>query len=676
MPAPSIGTHLGSYRIETLLGSGGMGVVYRAEDLRLGRKVALKLLASHLTEDARFRARFLAESRLAASIDHAGIVPIYEAGESDGHLYIAMRFVEGTDLGSLLHSTGPMEPQRAIDLVAQLAHALDAAHARGLVHRDVKPSNVLIAVEGADEHVYLADFGLTRHIASADGVTAGDKLVGTIDYVAPERIAGEQADGRADLYALGCVLFEALTGEVPFPRDSEVATIYAHLEDEPPRASERRPGVPAALDAVIGRAMAKDPEDRWQSGAELVSAARAALAPTADGSARAVRVGRRPRPRIVAAGVAAVLAVLALLGVLLVGRSGGGGKLAIAGTDAVAVIDPGKHSLLADIPVGSSPSQVTAGAGAVWVASTSADSVSRLDPHTRAVSQTIAVGSAPAAVAVGLGGVWAVNAFAGTMSWISPATNQVVKTVPIGNSPSGVCIAAGAVWVASPDDRTIARFDPVSASTTTIALDDKPTQLACGGGWVWATSQSSGTVTKLSTAGHGAVVRRIGVGRNPSGLAWGDGALWVTNTDDGTVSRIDGHSGVQTAVIPLGTTSGPTSVAVDGSAVWVANERAGTVARIDPAHNVVNRTLTVGNHPQGLAIVGRRALGERPRDRRATSWRDAARRANGPHRRRHADRGPPGSGPGLRRMGASAPDQRRPRGLPARRWSRGEHAGG
>ena len=153
-------------------------------------------------------------------------------------------------------------------------------------------------MEGADEHVYLADFGLTEHIATAGGVTAGDRLVGTVDYLAPERIAGEPADGRADLYSLGCVLFEALTGEVPFPRDSEVATIYAHLEDEPPRASERRPGVPVALDAVVARAMAKDPEDRWQSGAELVAAARAAL--DARRRAEPRRVRRRPRRRLVA----------------------------------------------------------------------------------------------------------------------------------------------------------------------------------------------------------------------------------------------------------------------------------------------------------------------------------------------------------------------------------------
>ena len=601
--APSVGTQLGSYRIEQLLGRGGMGVVYRAEDLRLGRKVALKLLASHLSEDERFRTRFLAESRLAASIDHAGIVPIYEAGESDGHLYIAMRYVEGTDLGSLLRRGGPLDPGRAVELIGQIGHALDAAHARGLAHRDVKPSNVLIAMEGDDEHVYLADFGLTRHIATAGGVTANNRLVGTVDYLAPERIAGEQADGRADIYSLGCVLFEALTGEVPFPRDSEVATIYAHLEEEPPRPSERHPGVPVAFDAVVARAMAKDPQLRWQSGAQLAAAARTVLKPVADAPPQRGRRPRRTRSRVLG-GAAAGLVAVALAALLMFGHSGPGHALTIAGTDAVAVIDPDRHTLIAEIPVGSSPAQVATGAGAIWVANASGGTVSRIDSRTRAVSQTIAVGNGPGAVAVGAGGVWAANALDGTLSWISPTTNQVVKTVPAGESPSGVCVIAGAVWVASSFDRSILRFDPVSARTTTVRLDDQPTQLTCGGGSVWATSQPSGTVTQLSPGrSRGVVVRRIAVGRGPSGLAWGHGALWVTNTDDGTVSRIDGASGVQTAVIAVGAGSGPTSVVAGAGGVWVANERAGSVARIDPARNAVDKSLKLGNRPEGLAVV-------------------------------------------------------------------------
>jgi YVTN family beta-propeller protein len=575
-----------------------MGVVYRAEDLRLGRKVALKLLASPVTEDARFRSRFLAESRLAASIDHAGIVPIYEAGESDGQLYIAMRYVEGIDLGSLLHREGALAPRRAVELVAQLGHALDAAHARGLAHRDVKPSNALIAMEGAEEHVYLADFGLTEQIATAGGVTAGDRLVGTVDYLAPERIAGEAADGRADLYSLGCVLFEALVGAAPFPRDSEVATMYAHLEEDPPLASECRPGVPVALDAVIARALAKDPEDRWQSGGELAAAARAASAPKLSPARRA----RRRQTRRLVPPAVVVLAALTVAAVIVVDRSGGG-ALAVADADAVAVIDPGKHSLLADIPVGSSPSQVAAGAGALWVANEAGGTVSRIDPRTRAVSQTISVGNGPTAVATGAGGVWVVNSLDGTLKWISPATKEVVKTIQVGNSPSGVCVTAGAVWVASTYDRTIVRFDPVTLGTTKSSLGDEPTQLACGGGSIWATSQSAGTVTQLSPGrSRATVVKRISVGRSPSGLAWGHGALWVANNGDGTVSRID-RRGVQTARIGVGTHSGPTGVVTSRSAVWVTNERAGTIARIDPARKVVAQTLKTGNHPQSLVVV-------------------------------------------------------------------------
>ena len=214
-PIHDVGSSIGPYRIEELLGRGGMGVVYRATDLRLGRSVALKLLSPELSGDARFRARFERESQLAASIDHAGIVPVYEAGDADGLLYIAMRYVDGSDLAQLLRREGPLEPSRAIELVGQLAEALDAAHARGLIHRDVKPSNALVAREGPREHVYLADFGLTQ-TSGPDSVTASGQVVGTVAYMAPEVIRGEQPGAAADVYALGCVLFECLTGEVPF----------------------------------------------------------------------------------------------------------------------------------------------------------------------------------------------------------------------------------------------------------------------------------------------------------------------------------------------------------------------------------------------------------------------------------------------------------------------------
>jgi WD40 repeat protein len=280
---PRLGTEVAGYRIESLLGWGGMSVVYLAEDLRLKRKVALKLLAASLAEDESFRERFLRESELAASIDHPSIVPVYEAGTADDRLFIAMRYVEGRDLRHRLQH-GRLDPADAIGILAQIASALDAAHARGLVHRDVKPSNVLLDLgarpDGSD-HAYLADFGLSRLISDE----AEGNLLGTIDYMAPEQIAGEDVDGRADVYALGCVLYECLVGVPPFRRESELAVVFAHLETDVPAPSEQRPELPAALDAVVGRAMAKEPQERYPSCREL---ARAALGVAVDEAGRSL----------------------------------------------------------------------------------------------------------------------------------------------------------------------------------------------------------------------------------------------------------------------------------------------------------------------------------------------------------------------------------------------------
>ena len=220
-----------------------MGAVYRAQELGLGRKVALKVIAPELAEDSRFRERFLRESRIAASLDHPHIVPIFQAGDEDGVLFLAMRYVEGTDLAKLARArTARSSRARAISLLEQVAEALDAAHEKGLVHRDVKPSNVLIAVAAGKEHCYLADFGLTKRTGSLSGVSAAGDVVGTLEYVAPEQITGDDVDARADVYSLGCVLYECLTGQSPFPRATDVALLWAHVHEEPrpPSAGARR----------------------------------------------------------------------------------------------------------------------------------------------------------------------------------------------------------------------------------------------------------------------------------------------------------------------------------------------------------------------------------------------------------------------------------------------------
>jgi serine/threonine protein kinase len=240
---PRVGTKLAGYRIESLLGSGGMSVVYLADDLRLKRTVALKLLAARLAEDESFRDRFLRESELAASIDHPNIVPIYEAGTTEDSLFIAMRYVQGSDLKERLQR-GRLDPGNSAGILAQVASALDAAHARGLVHRDVKPSNVLLdtgARPDGSDHVYLADFGLTKRVSEGTEIADDGHLMGTIDYIAPEQVTGGEIDGRADVYSLGCVFYECLVGQPPFRRDSDIAVVFAQLVAEPAPASADRP---------------------------------------------------------------------------------------------------------------------------------------------------------------------------------------------------------------------------------------------------------------------------------------------------------------------------------------------------------------------------------------------------------------------------------------------------
>src|SRR5262245_9532588 len=309
-----------------------MSVVYRARHLALQRRVALKLLASELSTDAQVRERFLRESRLAASLDHSHVIPIYEAGETTGALYIAMRYVEGRDLKTLLGEQGRLEPGRALELVAQVASALDAAHARGLVHRDVKPANILVTSEGAAEHVYLSDFGLTKETSSESGLTETGHFVGTGDYMAPEQIQRKPVDGRADVYSLGCVLFECLTGRVPFPADRLMAVLWAHVNEPPPRARELRPELPASLDGVFAKALAKDPARRYPTCGALVEAARDAF-PAPEHPPRPAR--RRPRRAFIAGALVAAAAAVAA-GLLF--TRGGGGARAGASSDSAAIV--------------------------------------------------------------------------------------------------------------------------------------------------------------------------------------------------------------------------------------------------------------------------------------------------------------------------------------------------
>ncbi len=277
---PLVGDEFAGYRVRSVLGRGGMSVVYQAENLRLNNVIALKVLAPELASDEVFRARFLEESRIAASLNHPNVIPIYDMGSQDDLLYIAMRYVSGTDLRQMIKKRGRLLPETALFLLGQAARALDAAHRKGLVHRDVKPGNLLIE-RGSDEtdpdHVYLADFGITKHAMSRSGLTSTGQFLGTIDYVAPEQIRGTSVLGLADQYSLGCVLYECLTGRVPFEKDLDAAIIWAHVEETPTMPTILRPELPPEIDDVFARVLAKRPDERYGSCREFVEAARMAL---------------------------------------------------------------------------------------------------------------------------------------------------------------------------------------------------------------------------------------------------------------------------------------------------------------------------------------------------------------------------------------------------------------
>ena len=278
---PRIGDDFGAYQLEEMIGHGGMSIVFRARHLALDRPVALKLLAPELSDDPTFQERFVRESRLAASLDHPNVIPIYEAGEENGVYYIAMRYVPGSNLKALLRRDGPLDSAQTVSVIGQIASALSAAHDRGLVHRDVKPANVLIVEgAGADDslHVYLSDFGIAKQQAS--NVTRTGMFLGTAEYASPEQIEGKDLDGRSDIYSLGCVLYECLTGNSAYEKDSEVALIYAHLLEPPPSARAVRPELSPEIDTVLAKAMAKKVDDRYGSAKEMAAAVREALTPS------------------------------------------------------------------------------------------------------------------------------------------------------------------------------------------------------------------------------------------------------------------------------------------------------------------------------------------------------------------------------------------------------------
>jgi DNA-binding beta-propeller fold protein YncE len=598
----SIGSEIAGYRIEEQIARGGMGVVYRAIHLGLDRPVALKVIARELVDRRGFRERFLRESRLAARLEHPSVVPVYDSREVDGELIVAMRLVRGGDLRRLIDREGPLPPHRALNYLAQVADALDAAHAAGIVHRDVKPPNILI--EG--DHAYLSDFGLAKAVDES-GAASSASVVGTAAYMSPEQWRGDSIGPAADVYSLGCVLYEAITGIPPFEREEG---------DTPPQ-------MPHGVEAAIRRAVAKDPARRYPTAGALVTAARAAegseVRPTAVLSEDRSERSTVPSP---SQGLFGRLGGRATAWIL------GGVVIFLAAMVAAALFlslgDDGPE-VSAPVAIGTPPLRLDAGPKAVWVTSEKDGTVTRLDPETgEVVGSPHKVEKGVAGVAVGGKWTWVTNPRQGRLLRLDPFSGKVLKRIPLPGEPGPIALGGQRVWVADEDGRGITAVNaeagefapqgrglPPQApglrlawgaeslwatvadanvvrriAPTTFATSDPirvgggPAGVTVAGGYVWVASSRAGVVSKLDPLSL-QVVERIKVEGHPGGIDGGTSAVWVADREEDAVRKIDLESGtVEGAPIEVGPEPG--AVAVGGDAVWVANNGDGTVTRIEP----------------------------------------------------------------------------------------------
>jgi streptogramin lyase/predicted Ser/Thr protein kinase len=642
------GSIFAGHRIEEVAGRGGMGVVYRATQLALERTVALKVIAPGLIEDDSMRKRFVRESKVAASIDHPNVIPIYYAGEEDGVAYIAMRYVAGDDLRSLVRRERKLEPRRAARLVAQVGAALDAAHAAGLVHRDVKPANVLL---GPDEHVYLTDFGLTKHALSIGGATKPGHWVGTLDYVAPEQIRGERVDARADIYALGCVLYYALTGHVPFEHEGDEARLWAHLSEDPPKPSQREPRLPAELDEVVARALAKQPDDRFPSAGDLGRAAVAAVAgerpreherlvaigaaapvdaPTvtsgrlattrvqtddaAEAETRVVHDASRRRRAVLAVVVAAALVAGIAVGAFALNsgdnKDPGTAQHSPTPTSTATAGSSVNARVAAEVKIGDRPNVLGANGNLVFVGSFREQRLGLIDVDTnKPRGRGPGIGVGVSAIQATATSVWVTVSRQHRLYRLDPKTGRRIgSAIELPRQPTAVAMTSRSVWVGlitdvtgGPD--TLAQVDRRSGEVVNqFQVPEGISSLATGDGAVWIASRRYAQLLRFDPSKQ-AVTKRIRVGTDrPYDVTFGAGSVWVTSPHDDLVSRVDPAT---SSVTRIGVGRGPQGIAVRGNDAFVANSNDNTVSRIDVrASRTVGDPIDVPNNPFAVGISG------------------------------------------------------------------------
>lgn len=593
-PGLPIGSQFAGHRVEAELGRGGMGVVYRAHHAALDTERALKVVAPALASDPRFRARFARELRLAASIEHPNVIPVHHAGEESGRLYLSMRLVEGQDLAALVDEQGPLEPRRVADIVRQIAAGLDAAHRRGLVHRDVKPSNVLVEGVPGAERAYVTDFGISRERTTEAGVTTTGEFLGTADYVAPEQIQGDPVDERADVYSLGGVSHFLLTGEAPFPNRSEPAKLIAHTNAPRPAPSRLMPKLPRSVDDVIGRAMAVDPAARYTSAGGFAVALDRALE-------------RSPRRHLAPSAWRIVRTPLAIvLGIVAVGTI----AVAVAGRGGDGDADPVRRAIrpagqvVATIPVGDAPTAIAAGSFKFWV--TSRDAVlTGIDPATQEIDPraTVGEGAEPVAVEIAFGSVWVLDRGNDSLVRMNPDQGISPQRIEVGRSPSDMVEGVRGLWVANTGDGTVSRIDPnLNAVALTVSLGGNPSALAFGAESLWVADARNRSVWQIDPSLGAVVGQPISVGRHPSAIAVGSGSLWVLDDHGGRLHRIDPEA--RTAIgRPIDVGSKPSGLAVGAGSAWVAKQREDAVLRIDASTGRrIGASIPVGDRPVEVAV--------------------------------------------------------------------------
>jgi serine/threonine protein kinase len=613
------GQGFAGYRIEGIAGQGGMSVVYRATQISLDRPVALKVIAPELAADEGFRARFQRESRVLASIDHPNVIPVYEAGEAEGRLFIAMRWVEGTDLRALLTAENGLDWARAAHIVAQVADALDAAHERGLVHRDVKPANILIEVRRGLEHAYLSDFGIAR-TPDSETLTRTGQWVGTLDYAAPEQIQGGRADARSDVYSLGCVLYQALTGSVPYPRESDPAKLWAHIKEPPPAARKLRPQLAPEMDAVIARAMAKRPDRRFATAGALGRAALAAVeSDAAETKPDGTEVAPVPKRRLVLYGAvaAALLVAAAVVGALLLSPSDkpkrvekptttSNSPLRSSGEPAV------KHFALEGVATG----HMVADIDGVYMVDRRTGRLLFIDRTSGLPFKKLALGKGTAGISLDTfdeGRLWAANPERGTVTEVDTERQRVVgRPARVPDRPA---------WAVAREDDVVAageqklgivlhridktthqvigqRFrDPKGLPSDLVAdfqiflLNAQPTEIRSYNDELEQDERILRlAVPENDSIASGPIAAEMAI--NVKNVAW----VVLNYHDHVYVVRGDTNNNKTIGkMIDLGPGEAY-DIAVDDDSVWVSNVKAGTVTRLDQkTARIVGSPIAVGD---------------------------------------------------------------------------------